>query len=568
MKLNSIFLFAILAFALMPYFSFASTVNMCYQETATTSTYCGGLNTGTYFTTVEAATYGPFYLYINYTKPTNSLNTSLWTVKHGNQATYNITLPFSCWNYNASTIMVRISTNSSFNTGTGTSRPSCFNGTWANIGTLSSGTDTGPRDSGTSGSTKTYDENWGTYSVAKEVSPGLWSDWSNSITPAPTYSQIYEEAMWWNTTSVIINTFDEKTPLTKINFNVTFTNSTTSVTFLNQNSFNAKYDDVTFGDTTITISSSGYQTRKYYTTIYTDTFLNLSAYLLSTSSGQIVRFHIVTIADQPIQSVLSTAQLSIGGTYTTVEQATSDSSGTASLYLDSTSTYQITFTHPSYTTSVLSINPTQQDYKITMLGTSNFVNNTFEYGDVTVKLTPSGTSLLRHSPGNTTLNYTVSAPSGDLTEWGWFVKYNGTTLYNSSYLSNAYGGNDFYFVNTSNLTGFLYVDMYYTKTGYNTTWITNIYTMNNITLGNNTLADIFGRFEGDNYGFAKTTMTFWGFVMILFLMGYVAQFSTYGSGVIGWLGLVVMFYAGLVSGSIIIIVGLSVMAILIIRGVV
>jgi hypothetical protein len=73
-------------------------IGSCYQEFANVSTACGGLNTGSYYTTAHmltptnlydgdwstsATTDGAqSYFYINYSKPSGALNSSLWEVKY------------------------------------------------------------------------------------------------------------------------------------------------------------------------------------------------------------------------------------------------------------------------------------------------------------------------------------------------------------------------------------------------------------------------------------------------------------------------------------------------------
>lgn len=85
----------------------------CYQESANVSTGCGGLNTGNYSWDGASWTdldhlfdgdwdtegYGAIshYLYINYTKPTNSTNESLWLTKETNDIE-NLTIFSGCWN--------------------------------------------------------------------------------------------------------------------------------------------------------------------------------------------------------------------------------------------------------------------------------------------------------------------------------------------------------------------------------------------------------------------------------------------------------------------------------------
>ena len=76
----------------------------CYQETANVSTACGGLATGSYdaafspeFIDGDWSTSGmDVYLYANYSKPTNALNSSLWEVKMGSLHA-NYSFPSACW---------------------------------------------------------------------------------------------------------------------------------------------------------------------------------------------------------------------------------------------------------------------------------------------------------------------------------------------------------------------------------------------------------------------------------------------------------------------------------------
>ncbi len=100
---------------------------ICYQETANVTTACGGLDTGLYvfsglwqdeenltdgdWDTYGYGSVGSGTLSINYSKPANSLNTSLWQVKDGD-ATANISLDSNgCWDQYADTLQFKVNTN-------------------------------------------------------------------------------------------------------------------------------------------------------------------------------------------------------------------------------------------------------------------------------------------------------------------------------------------------------------------------------------------------------------------------------------------------------------------------
>jgi len=102
----------------------------CYQETATTSTSCGGLNTGNYtqwgswaggasytlydgnWNTYRFATGIGGWVNFTYAKPIGSLNTSLWRVKNSLNITETITkdliITQSCWYANETYLILNV----------------------------------------------------------------------------------------------------------------------------------------------------------------------------------------------------------------------------------------------------------------------------------------------------------------------------------------------------------------------------------------------------------------------------------------------------------------------------
>ena len=130
--------------------NYNTSYDSCYQETANVSTICGGLNTGTYeftgtwnnpnnaidgnWTSYASTTNNNIgYLYVDYTKPSGSLNTSLWNVYTGlENLTYNI--PLSCWDFDTNKISFQlISDESSGGAPTQFYEISCWDSTWVQI---------------------------------------------------------------------------------------------------------------------------------------------------------------------------------------------------------------------------------------------------------------------------------------------------------------------------------------------------------------------------------------------------------------------------------------------------
>ena len=117
--------------------AYTSFSGWCYQESANTSNQAGtdgscGLNYGGAYSwtagwgSPENVTDGNWdtytggstgsYFYINYTKPTNYQNSSLWQIKYYGaggtpvNATVNISILNSCWTYNSTTIFLQVYT--------------------------------------------------------------------------------------------------------------------------------------------------------------------------------------------------------------------------------------------------------------------------------------------------------------------------------------------------------------------------------------------------------------------------------------------------------------------------
>jgi subtilisin family serine protease len=129
-----------------------SSTHLCYQESANVSTACGGLSTGRYTndSNWDTATLSVNYAYdkswsshaspdtnkvaslnVNYTKPSTALNSSFLKVKDVG-GTRNLPILSSCWNYNATTLMIKsVTYRGAPAAGTYGTNWSCYNGSWA-----------------------------------------------------------------------------------------------------------------------------------------------------------------------------------------------------------------------------------------------------------------------------------------------------------------------------------------------------------------------------------------------------------------------------------------------------
>lgn len=180
----------------------------CYQETANASSLidsnCSLIYTGSY----AIGNYPDTYFYVNYTKPSNALNSSKWQIKFGNNGTspifMNISIPSDCFYYNPTKLIFRVYSfwGGSLGTG-GTSYGQCYNGAWINITLISSLIDAGGGTGGTSDWSYGYDGSYG--NAIEYVKDNTFNTWWQFSSPATSgqqsYANLYEEAMLWQITS-------------------------------------------------------------------------------------------------------------------------------------------------------------------------------------------------------------------------------------------------------------------------------------------------------------------------------------------------------------------------------
>jgi hypothetical protein len=262
-----------------------------------------------------------------------------------------------------------------------------------------------------------------------------------------------------------IQALDEKLT-TALTFNLTMFNSSNTYTFNNIGYSEWLWGSASLptGDVTLTVSSLNYGQRNYFLNINDHSYTNLTAYLLATSSGSWVRFHILTTTEAGIQGALVQANRSIGGTSTMVEQEISDASGTALFFLDPLATYTITVTKAGYSSYSAGIQPSQSDYKIYLTPTNSNINISGQFFDVTWTFFPASGGLANAS--TQLFNYTIASSNSSLTGYGLNITLNGTMVYSGS--GNSPGGGSV--STTLDLTNYsgttLTAVLYFTKVGY------------------------------------------------------------------------------------------------------
>jgi len=145
-----------------------------------------------------------YAIYMNYTKPVGATASSLWLVKHGAFAPYNITIPSACWNANSQKLILAFSSNTNNGAGQSVSFPSCFNGTaWTIVGSMASENFYWWNNYPCASSSIALDGNWDNFIEMNQYQNYNDSKncWTNT-TSLGNAVRIYEEAMYWSFDSI------------------------------------------------------------------------------------------------------------------------------------------------------------------------------------------------------------------------------------------------------------------------------------------------------------------------------------------------------------------------------
>lgn len=250
------------------------------------------------------------------------------------------------------------------------------------------------------------------------------------------------------TAGITIRAFDEQATTTQLQFNATIANSTQSFSYTNQSVLSLVWNTTATGSVTITIVDfvGDYNSRRYFTTVDSGTFFNLSAYLLKVGFGQLVRFTVQDQQGNKLSGVLCSAQSLINGVYTTVAQAQTDSTGICTLYVSPTDSYQFVFSLTGFDTVTQILTPSSTDYTITM-GDPSEINFDTALSDVNYAMLPT-LNRINQSNG-TTINFSVFSIANNLAYFSLNLSINGTSIFFQNVTTSLPGGTIVGLIDTS-----------------------------------------------------------------------------------------------------------------------
>lgn len=234
---------------------------------------------------------------------------------------------------------------------------------------------------------------------------------------------------------------------------------------------------LTSGENTLNIYATNlsYYPRNYYLDIDNTTNISLNAYLISTSESAVqTTFLLTDVYGLEIPNVTLSVQKFISGSWVTVAQKETDSSGLAVFQLISGDEYRVTYTYDSkaYYYAFSAIADT-----ITLTVDSSVSSNfTAIFDDIYLRVSPLTVSYnTSDSTENVNFNFTIISTNNTLTKYGMILACNDTIiLYEKNVTGTPSGGSINYTYNVVNCGGNMTLHYYFTKSGYDE-WTNSIF---------------------------------------------------------------------------------------------
>lgn len=207
-------------------------------------------------------------------------------------------------------------------------------------------------------------------------------------------------------------------------------------------------------------SGTNYPQRHFYASEYlTNATTNKTLYLLGSSAGIYSTIQVLTITGTPIPNVTISVQREIGGTWTQIEQGSTDSSGTSTFWVNPNYDHRYTASKPGYITTVATIRPTQSIYSIVLSGSSSNATYVSSVEGVYYTTTPAFGII---TPGSITFGYNITSIKGNMVNCRFDLTYPNATVIDSTSspcTTTAYLTLTHTFVAGDKILGKYYVDM-------------------------------------------------------------------------------------------------------------
>lgn len=343
--------------------------------------------------------------------------------------------------------------------------------------------------------------------------------------------------------------YNEENFTQPLTFNITVNNGTTSNTAYNQT--NPYTNNSITGLITIDISSGGYGSRTFYTSLPPDNVTIINASLLPTGSGTWVLFYVYTTSEQSITAAFANAERLIPpSSWLTVAQKKTDASGVAAIFLSPTTTYRLNFSASGYINQSNQLQPAASPYVIYLIA-SGGVSMSYDtlMKNISLQVYPEDAGLVLNQ--TYPFFYYINSSDNMLDFFGWRLTYSNGTIMTTTNSTITGGGNTTFSFDTNawwnaslrnNTINLLYWFKKTNKTLFEETLIYRVY---NVSYTNTSIMalvnDVQTNFAIDMDGFAFISM-----FMSIILMAAASNVSLgsmpkmFGSGIIG-LGVMAIF---------------------------
>lgn len=171
----------------------------------------------------------------------------------------------------------------------------------------------------------------------------------------------------FNVTPVTLNIkmFNISNTDEQLTFNVTILNDSESAVFENQTNFSKSFELIPTGDIEIRVTSPGFAEARYFQTLDPFTSVTIEGLLTSIDIFDIIQFTVLEFGnDKPLEGVVIDVRQLINGSFVTVSQGETDSSGRTYINLDPSQSYEFVFSKDGFVSAVVNSIPGTLTYTI------------------------------------------------------------------------------------------------------------------------------------------------------------------------------------------------------------
>jgi len=222
--------------------------------------------------------------------------------------------------------------------------------------------------------------------------------------------------------TLVVFAFDETNATAILGFNATITNATASITAETLTG-NITFQNFTGTTYTVSVSANNYGTRNYrYTKGSGENVLN--TYLLKNiPTAHIVAIRAATLAGSPLTNIMIQIEKFIISQYRNVTTDITDSTGTASFWLDASVTYRLSIAFPSGT-RIFQLTPSADSYTFFESGLLGAYNSLYQ--DIVWITNPRTNALEKKS--EQTINLSVYSKLATIQK-AWIRAYWNNTMF-------------------------------------------------------------------------------------------------------------------------------------------